>query len=93
MIKPCLDYVLLEKEMEQEKTESGIILTEHRQDKSYVAKVIAVSEGRLCEGVILPTALSVNDRVIFEKYGGTEIKYEGKEYCLIQESKILAIIK
>ena len=86
MIRPCNDFVLLEKEKAEEKTASGIILTDKNTEKPTVGKVLAVNNGHEVDGKHV-------DRVIYEKYGGTEVKIDGQEYLLVPESKIMAVIE
>lgn len=93
MIQPCNDFVLLEKEKAEEKTASGIILTEKNTEKPTVGKVLAVNSGHEVDGRHVACCVEVNDRVIYEKYGGTEVKIDGQDYLLVPESKIMAVIK
>lgn len=93
MIRPCNDFVLLEKEKAEEKTASGIILTDKNTEKPTVGKVLAVNGGHEVDGKHVDCCVKVNDRVIYEKYGGTEVKIDGQEYLLVPESKIMAVIE
>ena len=85
--------MLLEKEKAEEKTASGIILTDKNTEKPTVGKVLAVNGGHEVDGKHVDCCVKVNDRVIYEKYGGTEVKNDGVEYLLVQESKIMAVIE
>ena len=78
MIRPCNDFVLLEKEKAEEKTASGIILTDKNTEKPTVGKVLAVNNGHEVDGKHVECCVKVNDRVIYEKYGGTEVKIDGQ---------------
>lgn len=92
MIKPLGERVLVEA-IEQETTTSfGIVLPDSAKEKPQEGKVIAVGSGALKDGVRIPLEVKEGDRVIFSKYAGTEIKYEGKEYLIMKESDIHAII-
>lgn len=93
MIKPLNDLVLLEVEEVESKTASGIILTETKKEKSTIGRVIAVGQGRVVDGKVTPLTVKENDRVIFDQYGGSTIKYDNKEYLIISESKLLAVIE
>jgi chaperonin GroES len=93
-IIPLADRVLIEPLKEKEKTISGIYLPETiDKEKPEKGKVLAVGEGRREEGKLIPLKVKVNDLVIFSKYGYDEIKVGDKEYLILKEDNILAIIK
>lgn len=96
-IKPLGDKVLVraERESNQTKTKSGIIIPETiNKERSEEGVVIAVGEGkRLDNGQLLPLKVKKGDHVIFSKYGPDEIKIGGEEYLIISESNILAIVE
>ena len=90
-VYPIDDRVLVELEEAEEKTEGGIVLPDTAKEKPQRGKVIAVGNGKLLEnGERLPSTIKEGDRVIFGKYSGTEVKFEGKEYKILRESDILA---
>ena len=95
-IKPLGDRVLveIEKEGDKNKTKSGIIIPETiDKERPEEGVVVAVGEGkRLDDGKIVPVAVKKGQRIIFSKYGPDEIKVGDKEYLIISESNILAII-
>jgi len=94
MLKPVEDRVLVKVLEEEDKTASGIVLPDTAKEKSQRAEVIAVGEGRLLDnGTRVPPAVKAGDKVIFAKYGGTEVKFEGEEYLILRENDILAIIE
>ena len=93
MIKPLLDRVLLEKVEQEKKTSSGIILSDSSQEKSKMAKDIAVGPGKVEEGILNDIGVKVNDTVIYKSYSTTEVKYDHKTYLLIDAKDILAIIE
>ena len=94
MIKPLQDYVLLEKVKEEEKTQSGIILTtkEAKEQPSH-GVVVAVGPGKNVDGQFVPVELKKDEKVIYKKYSGTEIKEDDKDYLLIKAEDILAIVE
>lgn len=92
MIKPLGERVLVEPLEQEETTSFGIVLPDSAKEKPQEGKVIAVGSGALKDGVRVPLEVKEGDRVIFSKYAGTEIKYEGKEYLIMKESDIHAII-
>lgn len=93
MIKPLEDKVLIMMEKEEETTKSGIILSGMAKEKSQIAKVIAIGPGGIIEGTEIKMHLKVGDRVIVSRYAGTQIKYQGKEYFIVKQSEILAIVE
>lgn len=93
MLKPLHDNVVLVKEKVEQKTKSGIILTGDVKEEPDYASVVAVGEGRYVDGVLKPLSVKVNDKVVFKQYSTTTIKYNEKEYLIINEKDILAIIE
>lgn len=93
VLKPLGDRVVIELVETEEKTASGIVLPDTAKEKPQEGKVVAVGTGRVLDnGERVALELSVGDRIIFSKYAGTEVKYEGKEYLILRESDILAVI-
>ncbi len=86
---PLADRVVLKQCEAEEKTKSGIILTSAAQEKPQEAIVLAVGPGT--DDVKME--VKENDRVIFSKYAGTEVKVDGEEYIIVKQSDILAIVK
>jgi chaperonin GroES len=92
-IKPIGDRVLVEHIEEKEQVRGGIIIPDSAKEKPQEAKVIAVGTGKKDEdGKILPFEVSVGDRVLISKYGGTEVKIEEKKYTIVREDDILGIL-
>ena len=94
-IKPLSDHILIEPIKEEEKTKAGIFLPETvSKEKSEQGKVIATGPGKKTdEGKIVPLSVKPGDKVLFQKYGPSEIKVDGKEYLIAREEDILAIIE
>ncbi len=94
-IKPLYDYILIEPIKEEEKTKSGILLPETAEkERPEQGVVVAVGPGkRLDNGELAPLAVKKGQKVLFTKYGPTEIKVDGKEYLIAKEDDILAIIE
>lgn len=86
MIRPLGDRVLIELVEQEETTASGIVLPDSAKEKPQEGKVIAV--GKDAEDDI-----KVDDRVIYSKYAGTEVEYDGKEYLILGKMDILAVIE
>ncbi|WNJ17467.1 co-chaperone GroES [Pontibacter sp. G13] len=87
-IKPLADRVLIEPAAAEETTASGIIIPDTAKEKPQRGTVVAVGPGKKDE----PTQLSVGDTVLYGKYSGTELSVEGKDYLMMRESDILAIV-
>ncbi len=87
-VKPLADRVLVEAAPAEEKTAGGIIIPDTAKEKPMRGKVIAVGAGKKDE----PTTVKPGDTVLYGKYAGTEIHIEGKEYLIMKESDIYAII-
>ena len=92
MIRPLGDRVVIELVKQEEKTASGIVLPDSAQEKPQEARVIAVGSGIIDDGDRIPLEVKEGDQIIYSKYAGTEVKYEGTEYLIIREDDILAII-
>lgn len=87
-IKPLADRVLVEAAPAEEKTTGGIIIPDTAKEKPQRGKVVAVGSGKKDE----PMTVKVGDNVLYGKYAGTEINYEGNDYLIMKESDILAIL-
>ncbi|HPF97506.1 MAG: co-chaperone GroES [Flavobacteriaceae bacterium] len=87
-IKPLADRVLVEPVEAETKTASGIIIPDNAKEKPQQGKVVAVGNGKKDE----PMTVKVGDTVLYGKYSGTELKLEGKDYLIMRESDILAIV-
>ena len=93
-IKPLGDKILVRRLDADEKSKGGIILPEAAQKKPQEGLVIALGDGPLLDsGERADFQVKVDDRIIFSTYGGTEIKIEGQEFLVMEESDILAIVK
>jgi len=94
MIKPLSNNVLVEPEKAETKTASGIVIPDTvGKERPDQGKVVAVGEGkRNTDGKLIPMSVKKGDKVMFAKYGAEEIKVKGKEYFIISEDNILAII-
>ena len=93
-IKPLEDRVVIEIVEAEQTTASGLVLPETAQEKPSEGKVVAVGSGRIDDhGNRIPMDISEGDKVIYSKYGGTELKYGSKEYLLLSSRDILAIVK
>jgi chaperonin GroES len=87
-IKPLADRVLVEPAAAEQKTAAGIIIPDTAKEKPQRGSVVAIGTGKKDE----PLTVKVGDTVLYGKYSGTEINVEGKDYLIMRESDILAII-
>lgn len=91
MLKPLSDRVVLKMTEVEEKTKSGIILSSGSKEKPQIAEVIEVGPGGEVDGNQVKMVVKKGDKVVINKYAGTEIKYEGEDYIIVKQSDILAI--
>ena len=92
-IQPLGDRVLVEPLKSGEQTKGGIIIPDSAKEKPQEGKVIALGTGKLDDdGKKIPFNVKKGDRVLMPKYGGTEIKFDDKDYQIMREEDILAII-
>jgi chaperonin GroES len=93
LLKPLGDRIIIELVETEEKTASGIVLPDTAKEKPQEGRVVAVGTGRVLDnGERVALEVAQGDRIIFSKYAGTEVKYEGKEYLILRENDILAIV-
>ncbi|MBK8846595.1 MAG: co-chaperone GroES [Bacteroidetes bacterium] len=87
-ITPLADRVIVEAAAAEEKTASGIIIPDTAKEKPQQGTVVAVGKGKKDE----PMTVKVGDKVLYGKYAGTEINHSGKEYLIMRESDIFAVV-
>jgi chaperonin GroES len=93
-IRPLQDRVIVKRVEEQEKTKGGIIIPDTAKEKPMEGKVIAVGKGKVLEdGKVHPLDVKAGDRVLFAKYGGTEVKIDEEEHLIMREDDILGVIE
>jgi chaperonin GroES len=94
MLKPLADHIIVEAVVKEEKTSSGIYLPDTAaKEKPQTGKVIAVGKGKVLEnGTRIEPEVKVGEVVVFAKYSGTEVKVDEKEYLILSERDILAVL-
>jgi chaperonin GroES len=93
VVKPLYDRVMIEKIEQEKKTAGGIIIPDNAQEKPTRGRVVAVGAGQIDkEGKRVPMAVNEGDVVLFAKWGGSEFSVDGKEYLILKESDLLAVI-
>ncbi len=92
-IRPLHDRVLVERVEQEQKSAGGIIIPDTAKEKPMEGRIVAVGSGARDEsGKIQPLDVKKGDKILFAKWGGTEIKIDGKEYLIMKESDILAVV-
>lgn len=92
-LKPIGDRIVVKPLEAEEITKGGIILPDTAKEKPQKGKVIAIGTGRILDnGTRVPVEVKEGDTIIYSKYGGTEVKFEGEEYLIVSERDILAVV-
>ena len=92
-IKPLEDRVVVKLEQVEQTTASGLVIPETAKEKPQEARVVAVGPGRIDDkGNRVPVDIAEGDVVVFSRYGGTEVKYQGEEYLILSARDVLAIV-
>src|SRR5437867_8042642 len=92
-LKPLEDRVVVRAIEEEEMTASGLVIPDTAKEKPTEGEVIAVGPGRFEDGNRIPMDVKVGDKVIYSKYGGTEVKIEGEDYLILSARDVLAVVK
>ncbi|MGH2726152.1 MAG: co-chaperone GroES [Actinomycetota bacterium] len=93
-LEPLEDRVIVKAlEEETQRTPTGIIIPDTAKEKPQEGEVVAVGPGRFEDGKRIPMDVKVGDRVIYSKYGGTEVKVEGDEYLVLSARDLLAVVR
>ena len=93
-IRPLGDRVVVEPLEAEEKTKGGIILPDTAKEKPQEGKVVAVGKGKVNDkGEVVPMEVKVGDKVLYGKYAGTEVTVDDKQYIILREEDILAIVE
>ena len=92
-IKPLEDRLVIQAAEAEQTTASGLVIPDTAKEKPQEGTVVAVGPGRIDDnGNRVPLDIAVGDKVLFSKYGGTEVKYDGQEYLLLNARDILAVV-
>lgn len=93
MLKPLGDRVIVTVEEPEEQTVGGIVLASNAKEKPQTGKIVAISAGRFTDdGQQVPLTVKAGQTVLFDKYAGSEVKYEGASYLVLHEKDIMAIV-
>jgi chaperonin GroES len=92
-IKPLEDRIVVQAVEAETTTASGLVIPDTAKEKPQEGTVLAVGPGRFEDGARVPLDVKVGDRVLYSKYGGTEVKYSGEEYLVLSARDVLAVIE
>ena len=92
-LKPLGDRVVLKQLEAEETTKTGIVLPGQSKEKPQEAEIIAVGPGGVIDGKEIKMEVKVGERVIYSKYSGTEVKLDDKEFIVVKQSDILAVVE
>ena len=92
-LKPLEDRIIVKPGDAEETTASGLVIPDTAKEKPQEGMVLAVGPGRFEDGARVPLDVSIGDRVLYSKYGGTEVKHGGEEYLVLSARDVLAIIE
>lgn len=93
-IRPLNDRILVKRLEGEEKTKGGIIIPDSAKEKPAEGEVVSVGHGKVNDkGERTPLELKAGDRVLFSKYGGTDVKIDGEEYLIMREEDVLAVVE
>ncbi len=93
-IRPLQDRVIVKRLEEELKTKGGIIIPDTAKEKPVEGKIIAVGKGKVADdGKLIKMDVKEGDKILFSKYGGTEVKIDGQEYLIMREDDILGVIE
>ena len=93
-VRPLHDRVIVQRTEEEQKSKGGIIIPDTAKEKPQEGKIIAVGKGKVSDdGKLIPLDVKVGDKVLFNKYAGSDIKIDGDEYMIMREEDILGVIE
>ena len=92
-IKPLEDRIVVKPLDAEQTTASGLVIPDTAKEKPQEGEVLAVGPGRFEDGARVPVDVQVGDKVVYSKYGGTEVKFAGEEYLILSARDVLAVIE
>ena len=92
-IKPLEDRIVVQANDAESTTASGLVIPDTAKEKPQEGTVLAVGPGRFEDGARVPLDVKIGDKVLYSKYGGTEVKYAGEEYLVLSARDVLAVIE
>ncbi|MET0741027.1 MAG: co-chaperone GroES [Candidatus Nanopelagicales bacterium] len=92
-IKPLEDRIVVKPLDAEQTTASGLVIPDTAKEKPQEGEVLAIGPGRFEDGNRVPLDVAVGDKVVYSKYGGTEVKYDGEDYLILSARDVLAVIE
>lgn len=93
-LRPLNDRILVQRGQEDTETKGGIIIPDTAKEKPVQGTVVAIGNGRMGDnGKLIAMDVKVDDRVLFSKYGGTDVKIDGKDYLILRQDDVFGIIE
>ncbi len=93
-LQPLGDRIVVKpKDDDEQRTPSGLVIPDTAKEKPQLGDVLAVGPGDFQDGERVPMDVKVGDQVVYSKYGGTEVKYEGEDYLILSSRDVLAVIR
>ena len=93
-LRPLHDRVVVRRTEEERKSPGGIVIPDSAAEKPVQGKIVAVGKGKILEnGTVRPLDVKVGDKILFGKYGGTEVKVEGEDLLVMREEDVMAVIE
>ena len=92
-MRPLHDRVIVKRIQEEERTKGGIIIPDTAKEKPQEGRVIAVGPGKLEDGKVIKPDVKAGDRILFGKYSGSEVVFDGEEHLIMREEDILGVIE
>ena len=93
MLRPLGERLIVKPKEKETTTASGIIIPDTSKEKPVMGEVVAVGSGEIIDGKRIPLDVKVGDTVMYSKYAGNEIKYEGVEYLILKQNEVLVIVE
>ena len=93
-VRPLHDRILVKRTAEEDKTAGGLFIPDSAKEKPQRGEIVAAGKGRITEeGKVLPLEVKIGDKILFSKYAGTEIKFDGSEFLMMREEDVLGIVQ
>ena len=93
-LRPLQDRILVQRVAEETKTKGGIIIPDTAKEKPIEGEVVSAGPGKVsADGKLIPMEVKVGDKILFGRYGGTDVKIEGEEYLIMREDDVLGVIE
>jgi len=93
-IRPLADRVLVKRIEQENKSAGGIVIPDAAKEKPITGEVIAVGNGKVSDkGTVIKPSVNAGDKIVFGKFSGTEVKFDGEQYLILKEDDIMAVLE